>query len=420
VREIDPDFSSVIWKDFWNQFKQTKLLRLETRHRSKSGEIYPVEVVANYILHEGKELDYAFVRDISERKRVEEELQKSHAFLRQVIDIDPNFIFAKDREGRFTLVNKAVADAYGTTVDNLVGKTDADFNSNHAEVASFRQKDLAVMDSLQDLFILEEAITDSAGRLRWLQTVKRPILDRRGIATMVLGAATDITERKHMEETLRQRERDLQAALQERELISQDMHDGILQSLFAVGLTLETTKLIISPKNRKVSGPSLDQAIKQLNLVMGEIRNFIAGLGSDLLKGKDLSAVLQQMLASFPASQSTHVRLAIEDRAAKTLSTEQSLHLIRVIQESVSNCIQHGRAKEARVSLKLLKQGVRLRIRDNGRGFNPEVAKGTGHGLENMASRAQKIGGRLRVSSKPNEGTNIVLDLPKEAADVTQ
>ena len=81
------------------------------------------------------------------------------------------------------------------------------------------------------------------GRTRWLQTVKRPTFDDQGRVQMVLGAATDITERKRMEEILVQRERDLSAALQERERISQDLHDGILQSLYAVGLGLEVCKL---------------------------------------------------------------------------------------------------------------------------------------------------------------------------------
>jgi PAS domain S-box-containing protein len=412
VMDIDPDFPPAIWESFWKEFKQKKLLRLETRHRSKSGEIYPVEVVANYILREGKELDYAFVRDITERKRAENELQKSYAFLRQVIDVDPNFIFAKDREGRFTLVNKAVADAYGTTVESLIGKTDADFNANQEEVAFFRQKDLAVMDTLQELFLSEEVITDSGGRTRWLQTVKRPILDNEGRATMVLGASTDITERKRVEETLRQRERALRAAIEERERISQDLHDGILQSLFAVGLTLEASKSTMIPTARKTSDPPLDQAIGQLNRVMHEIRNFIAGLGSDLLQGKDLPAALQHMLTSLTQNQATRVRLAVEDRAVQAVSAKQALHLFLVIQEAVSNCIRHGRAQEAKVSLKMLKQGVRLSIRDNGRGFNPKATKGTGHGLRNMAARAQKIGGRFTVLSKVNEGTHIVLDLP--------
>jgi PAS domain S-box-containing protein len=355
-------------------------------------------------------------RDISERKRAEEEIRKSHAFIRQIIDADPNFIFVKDRAGQFTLANKALADAYGTTVEDLLGKTDASFNANQEEVEFFRQKDLEVMDSLQERFIPEEVITDSTGKTRWLQTVKRPILDEQGQAVMVLGAATDITERKRMEEALRQRERDLRAAVEERERISEDLHDGILQSLFAVGLTLEATKSMMSPRNRKASGPPLDQAIDQLNRVMHEIRNFIAGLGSDLLQGKDLTTALQHMLKSLTQNQALRVRLAVEDRAAQAVSAKQALHLFLVIQEAVSNCIRHGQAPEASVSLKMLKQGVRLSIRDNGRGFNPKAAKGTGHGLTNMAARALKIGGRFTVLSKVNEGTRIVLDLPKEVS----
>ncbi len=118
------------------------------------------------------------VIDVTERKRMEETLLRERAYLRQVIDIDPNLIFAKNREGRFTLVNQAVADVFGTTVENIVGKTDADLNPNVAEVEHFRRVDLEVMDTLQERFVAEESITDASGKTRWLQTVKRPIIGR--------------------------------------------------------------------------------------------------------------------------------------------------------------------------------------------------------------------------------------------------
>ncbi len=152
-------------------------------------------------------------RYLADQKRQAEELQRSHVFIRQIINTAPNFIFAKDREGRFTLANQAVAKAYGTTVDNLIGRTDADFNPDQAEVAFFRQKDLQVMDSLQEWSTAEEKITDATGTVRWLQTVKRPILDEQGAATMVLGVATDVTERKRVEEALRASESRLRLTL---------------------------------------------------------------------------------------------------------------------------------------------------------------------------------------------------------------
>ena len=118
--------------------------------------------------------------DITERKRAVEALESQRAFLRQVIDSNPNFIFAKDRDGRFTLVNQAVADAYGTTVDGLIGKTDADFNPNREEVEFFQRMDLEVMDTLRERFVPEEPLTDARGQMRWLQTVKCPIIEKDG------------------------------------------------------------------------------------------------------------------------------------------------------------------------------------------------------------------------------------------------
>ena len=418
LERIAPEFHTVMKDRIHELTKGQPVPSLDEQFVRFDGSRVDVAVTAIPTSFDGRPVVQVLVLDIAERLEAEQAIRRSHAFLRQVIDIVPNFIFAKDREGRFRLANQAVADAYGTTVDQLIGKTDQDFNANSDEIECFRLKDLEVMDSLQERFIREEAITDSTGRTRWLQTVKRPILDEQGRAIMTLGAATDITERKRMEEALRQRERDLRAAMEERERISQDLHDGILQSLFAVGLALETGKSMMSPRNRKTSGPPLDQAIDQLNRVMREIRNFIAGMGSDLLKGKDLPTALQQMLETLTQQHATRVRLAIEDRATQALSAEQSLHLLLVIQEAVSNCIRHGHAQEATVSLKMLKQGVRLSIRDNGSGFNPKAARRTGRGLTNMAARAQKIGGRFTVFSKINEGTRVVFDLPKEASSV--
>jgi PAS domain S-box-containing protein len=135
-------------------------------------------------------------REQRERLARERELERQRAFLYQVIDINPHLVFAKDRAGRFTLANQAVAALYGTTVGALIGRTDADFNPNPAEVEHFRREDLAVMDSGRERLVAEERITDAAGQQRWLRTIKRPLAGDGGGVDQVLGVATDITEQR--------------------------------------------------------------------------------------------------------------------------------------------------------------------------------------------------------------------------------
>lgn len=391
----------------------------ENRYVHKDGHIVPVHKFVTALQgDDGKVTHFiALVTDISERKRAEAELRKSHTFLRQVIDTNPDFIFAKDRQGRFTLVNEAVAECYGCTVEELIGKSDADFNVNVEEVEFFRQKDLEVMESMQERFIPEEQVTDSHGQVRWLQTVKRPILDDQGRAVMVLGAATDITERKRMEEILLQRERDLSEALQERERISQDLHDGILQSLYAVGLGLEGCKPLITQqhgKDGKKLLTVLNQGIGQLNHVMAEVRNFIAGLESHVMQGGDFSTALRSMIQTMSSSSSAKCRVRVDESAARHISTEQALHIINIVREGLSNALRHSHARHISVSFVLLRRSVRLSITDDGVGFVQHSTHGLGHGLDNMAARAQKVGGGLTLRSEPGQGTRILLDLPKD------
>ena len=142
------------------------------------------------------------VRDVTEERLAEHRAETQRAFLRQVIDINPNFIFAKDSQGRFTLANRAVAEAYGTTVENLIGKTELEINPLKDEVEAFRSTDNEVISTLREKLIPEEKVTGINGRTRWMQTVKRPLIlpDRNEI--QVLGVSTDVTERKRAVEQM--------------------------------------------------------------------------------------------------------------------------------------------------------------------------------------------------------------------------
>ena len=188
--------------------------RIEITALHRDGHEFPVELTVTPMRLGDHWLFGAFVRDLTEEKRAEQVLQKevgereaAERLLRQVIDADPSLVFVKDRDGKFVLVNKAVADIYGTTAEAQVGKTDADFNPNKEEVEHFLRDDRAVMDSRRPKVVTEEAVTNpTTGATRWFQTVKVPLLSPDGEARRVLGVATDITERKRAEEALRRSE----------------------------------------------------------------------------------------------------------------------------------------------------------------------------------------------------------------------
>jgi PAS domain S-box-containing protein len=143
------------------------------------------------------------VENITKRKPAEDALRTQQEFLPQVIDTNPNLIFAKGWDGEFTLVNEAVAEVYGTSVENLIGMTDADFNISMEEIRRFAQDDREVLEFMCGKFIPEEKLTHAhTGETRWYQTIKVPLLSPDGKAHQVLGVATDITERKQAEQEL--------------------------------------------------------------------------------------------------------------------------------------------------------------------------------------------------------------------------
>ncbi|MBD2740274.1 EAL domain-containing protein [Coleofasciculus sp. FACHB-1120] len=175
---------------------------IEFTFRIKSGEARVGLLSAEIIDFDNQPCLLAVSRDINDRKQAEEALNVQQKFLRHVIDATPNLIFVKDWDGKYTLVNKALANIYGTTVENLLGKTDADFNRNAEEVEQFLRDDREVMTLSSEKIISEETLTDSTGKVRWFQTTKKSLVSPDGKAQQVLGVSTDISDRKRVEDLL--------------------------------------------------------------------------------------------------------------------------------------------------------------------------------------------------------------------------
>ncbi|WP_088889616.1 PAS domain S-box protein [Leptolyngbya ohadii] len=145
------------------------------------------------------------ITDINARKRAEETLKQQQEFLRTVLDTDPNIIFVKDWNGKYLLANKAAAEFYGMTVDELVGKYDRDFHPDQEAVKRFLHENRYVIETGEGIFIPEEKITLD-DRDEWLQWQKRPLRLPGSNAYSVLGIGVNITERKRAEIALRESE----------------------------------------------------------------------------------------------------------------------------------------------------------------------------------------------------------------------
>ncbi|HEY5810825.1 MAG TPA: response regulator [Povalibacter sp.] len=149
------------------------------------------------------------------RRRVNSQtlaLRKQGRFLRQIIDTSPSFIFARDRAGRYTLVNNATAAAHSRRENEMIGRTDEELGTSHLLAGEQYSDDAAVMESKQEKILTEEPHHTASGKVRWLEGTKRPIVEDDGSANYVLVVANDITERKVAEQELERARETAEAA----------------------------------------------------------------------------------------------------------------------------------------------------------------------------------------------------------------
>jgi diguanylate cyclase (GGDEF)-like protein/PAS domain S-box-containing protein len=174
------------------------------RYTSRSGEVRRLSLDIQPAKNADAEVNGFFgtATDVTEREIAEEAILIEREFLRGIIDTDPNLIFVKNEEGAFSLANNALAECFGTTVEDLIGKRDTDFTPTSEQAATYATADRQVLDSSDERFIAEEQILNASGEIRWLQTVKRPIFIPGSTERHVLGISTDITARKLFEQQL--------------------------------------------------------------------------------------------------------------------------------------------------------------------------------------------------------------------------
>ncbi|MCA9979495.1 MAG: GAF domain-containing sensor histidine kinase [Anaerolineales bacterium] len=207
------------------------------------------------------------------------------------------------------------------------------------------------------------------------------------------------------------------AVVEERTRIGMDLHDGVIQSIFAVGLTLESTRLALAGTGQAGEEASqlLDTAVEGLNDAIRDIRNFILDLRPRRFQG-DLGLSISRLTREFQANTLVPLQLDLPESLA-TLPNRTAHTLFLTTQEALANVARHAKASQVLVQLSWENgnQDIALIIEDNGRGFDPDdSARRIGHGLANMPARAADLGGQFDVISTPGSGTTIRMVLPTE------
>lgn len=197
------------------------------------------------------------------------------------------------------------------------------------------------------------------------------------------------------------------AILEERTRIGMDLHDGVIQSIYAVGLTLESVRFTLPPESEEAM-MLLDTAVAGLNDAIRDIRNFILDLRPRRFRG-DLNQGLGQLVREFQANTMIPVQLTISAEV-DDLSTSLARAIFLTTQEGLANIARHARASQVMLQLMRSETAVSLTISDDGRGFDMyDETRQVGHGLANMQARAESLGGRFRLKSAPGQGTTITL-----------
>ncbi|MBD2103459.1 PAS domain S-box protein [Leptolyngbya sp. FACHB-261] len=190
------------------------LSSIERQYRRKDGSLVEVEVNCNVISQDDKDVFCVVARDITERKQAEEALQAKEGQLRQVIDLVPHSIFAKDKNGKFLLANQAVAEVLGISVEELLNQNHLDFGRFQERMQRFQEDDWQVITTGLPRFIPEHVFVDAQGNTHIFQTTKIPFRVAGSQIPAVLGIAIDITERKQAEQELARSLSLLQATLE--------------------------------------------------------------------------------------------------------------------------------------------------------------------------------------------------------------
>jgi PAS domain S-box-containing protein len=227
--------------------------------------------------------------------------------------------------------------------------------------------------------------------------------DRQLVEMLSVHAAIAIENAQLYEQTQRL------VVLEERERFARDLHDGIIQSIYGVGLALDQAKMDIRPTNH-AAREQIELSLKSLASVIKDIRNYIFDLRPEALKYQGLKARLQGLIRELRVNTLLPIQAEISPDIDSHLSETQARHIFHITHEALSNAARHAKASRIRLSISRDQEKVTVIVEDDGIGFtyDPDMTPGH-HGLRNIQSRAGQLDASFSIDAGPGTGTRLTL-----------
>ncbi len=363
------------------------------------------------------------ITDITDRKRAENSLREHRRQLLQIIDTVPHMIFAKDKIGRFLLVNRATAEAYQKEPKDLIGVRREDIHQDRQEAKRFLKGDREVLASGKPTLISNELFTDVQGCKHILQTIKIPFRMTGIKETCILGVSVDVTEQRKVEEFRNDIVR----------TVSHELRTPLSIEKEGISLLMDEMMGPINAEQKKLLGTvmrSVDRLARMITSLL-DISSIEAGKIKLLQKMTDLTNLVKDVAFEFKkriGEKGIDLSVKLPGRAVQALADPDKI--AQVLTNLVDNAFKFTAKGVIEISLVVLKDEVECRVRDTGIGIAPENAdkifekfqqfsrtigpgeKGLGLGLPIAKAIVDLHGGRIWAQSELGKGTRVTFTLP--------
>jgi PAS domain S-box-containing protein len=417
-----PDDRDTIESAFERLKSEGEPYDLELRIVTTAGETRWVRSIGDPLFDDAGEVVGALglLQDITERKEYEAALESTREELRQIIDLVPDLVFVKNREGEYLLANEATAAAYGKTPAEVEGKTEGEIIPNADDSKAFRQDDLEVIESGEPKNVGEETLTTAGGETRILQTTKIPYQIAETGEDAVLGYARDVTDLKEYERTLEEQRDNLR-------LLNQVVRHDIRNQLMVVESYTELLEDSLPDDQSRTYARTVIEAAKQatdITETARDVTDVLLQVGSDRTPTSlraDLNGQIEQL-----RSDKDRVTVSVDGPVPDVTVLADNL-LEAVFRNLLTNAVAHNdkEAAEITVSTGVSDGSVRISIADNGPGISDDHKEdifqegekalksgGTGLGLYLVETLVDRYGGDVWVEDNEPTGSVFVVELP--------